>query len=135
MTQRDAKNDPMDMTHTQAFLDWLCTYDGRIQNSAAEQVIWHNALWKLTVGEVYQAVLDYTEVNGEKMVSPAAIRSRAFANRERAAAKLTALTASPAQRDKTYADYVKHMDRPEFRTIRETARRQWRRDQGLPEAS
>lgn len=85
----------MNLTETASYLRWLSQADGRIQTTDPNLQIWQDALSNATPNEVREATLEFTRTNDGTMVTPAAIRRMAYAHRERAAARKTALTAAP----------------------------------------
>lgn len=104
----------MNLVETNSFLTWLSQYDGRVKVTDPSVQIWADSLTHATSDEVRQAILDHYQGN-ETCATPAGIRKRTLAIRERAVAKRSALTAGPATPERTFSDYQRHLDRPEFR--------------------
>ena len=103
----------MNLVDTNGYLTWLSQSDGRIKVTDPNVQIWADALANATTTEVRQCTLDHYKSN-DTAPTPAQIRRACLALRERSAAKQSALTAAPATPDRTFNDYVRHMDRPEF---------------------
>lgn len=85
----------MNLLDTTAFLTWLSQHDGRIQVSDAEIEIWQHTLQTIPTNAVKAAALEHYRLNEKEKPSPFAIRKIAIADRDRARAKQSALTAGP----------------------------------------
>ena len=119
----------MNQAETNRYLTWLSQADGRVQVTEANVVIWQDALQNASAQEVFDATLEFTRTNDGVMLTPAAIRRMAYATRERAAAKLTALTAAPAPQRNPLSWRQKNPD--EWDRLFEAGRVAWRRQHGL----
>lgn len=86
----------MNLLETNRYLTWLSQADSRVKVTEPNAIIWQDALQNATAQEVFDATLEFTRTNEGVLVTPAAIRRMAFATRERAVAKQSALTAAPA---------------------------------------
>lgn len=105
----------MNLVETNSFLTWLSQYDGRVKVTDPSVQIWADSLTHATSDEVRQAILDHYQGN-ETCATPAGIRKRTLAIRERAVAKRSALTAKPDLTETAQTAYMtRHLDRPEFR--------------------
>jgi hypothetical protein len=104
----------MNLTETTGCLTWISQVDGRIQLTEPNVQIWANALAPVMAAEAREAILEHYRTN-ETAVTPAGIRKASLAIRDRAVAKQAALTAGPTKPERSYDEYVKHMQRPEFK--------------------
>lgn len=89
----------MNLPDTVAFLTWLSQHDARIQVTDAEVEIWQYTLQVIPTAAVKLAALEHYRLNEKDKPSPHAIRKIAIADRDRAAAKQSALTAAPVVRN------------------------------------
>lgn len=94
---------------------WINQTDRRITTTDATVKVWASILENIPYDPAVAAVVEHYRLNDEKPPTPKGIRSIAYEMRNRAIAKQAALTAAPATPDRTFNDYVRHMDRPEFR--------------------
>lgn len=124
----------MNLLETNRYLTWLSQADSRVKVTEPNAIIWQDALQNATAQEVFDATLEFTRTNEGALVTPAAIRRMAYAIRERAVAKQSALTAGPAEKVVDYQKfYVPRMERPEFQELMEQGRLARRRRLGIPE--
>lgn len=86
----------MNLPDTVVFLTWLSQHDARIQVTDAEVEIWQHTLSVVPTQNVKDATLEFYRLNDDGKPTPHAIRKIAIADRDRALAKQSALTAGPA---------------------------------------
>lgn len=85
----------MNIPDTIGFLTWLSQTDSRVQVTDANVQVWTNALMDIPAAAAKTAALDHYKTQESIMPTPAVIRKHAFAERDRARAKQSALTAGP----------------------------------------
>lgn len=89
----------MNIPDTIGFLTWLSQTDSRVQVTDANVQVWTNALMDIPAAAAKTAALDHYKTQESIMPTPAVIRKHAFAERDRARAKQSALEAAPAVRN------------------------------------
>lgn len=81
----------MNLPDTVAFLTWLSQHDARIQVTDAEVEIWQHTLTVIPTANVKAAALEFYRISEKEKATPHTIRKLAIAERDRAAAKKSAL--------------------------------------------
>ena len=109
-------------------LRWLSNVDARVIYTEEAVEMWAHALAPFAADEVKQAILDHYRTNESVVASHAGVRKRALAVRDTRAAQQAAITAGPVRPEKTFADYERRMDRPEFQALMEQGSQQRRAD-------
>lgn len=109
-------------------LTWINQADPRLQLTAANRDIWQHSLSAASFADAKEAVLEHYRYNDAELPNPGTIRKRAAAIRSSREAKQQAITAGPPTAPKTFADYEKRTQSPQFRALFEEGRRQGNAD-------
>jgi len=106
-----------------------------MQLTPANRDIWHYSLSAATYEDAKQAVLEHYRYNDSELPNPGTIRKRAAAIRSSREAKQQAITAGPSRPEKTFKDYEKRTQSPQFRALFEEGRRQGNADRAARTAA
>ena len=107
----------MEAKEVVALLTWVNQADPRMQLTAANRDIWEYSLSAATYEDAKQAVLEHYRHNDTDLPNPGTIRKRAVVIKSSREAKQQALTAGPGGPEKTFKEYEKRTQSPEFRAL------------------
>jgi hypothetical protein len=116
-------------------LTWINQSDPRMQLTPANRDIWHYSLSAATYDDAKQAVLEHYRYNDSELPNPGTVRKRAAAIKSSRQAKQQALTAGPTSAPKTFKDYEKRTQSPQFIALFEEGRRQGNADRAARTAA
>ena len=104
----------MEAKEVVALLTWVNQADPRMQLTAANRDIWEYSLSAATYEDAKQAVLEHYRHNDTDLPNPGTIRKRAVVIKSSREAKQQALTAGPGGPEKSFKEYEKRTQSPEF---------------------
>lgn len=118
---------------TAVFLVWVNQFDPFVQMNDAAARIWHGSMYQLHVDEAEEAVIQHYRMNPGKQAEPGLIMKRALTIRatEQAKRQAMAITAGQPVREKSFKDYEKRTQSPEFRALFDEGRRQGNADRAV----
>ena len=98
-------------------LTWINQADPRMQLTAANRDVWEYSLSAFTFADAKQAVLEHYRYNDTDLPNPGTIRKRAAVIKSSREAKQQALTAGPSGPVRTFGDYERRVQSPQFRAL------------------
>lgn len=116
-------------------LTWINQADPRLQLTAANRDMWQYSLSAATFADAKEAVLEHYRYNDTDLPNPGTIRKRAAVIKSSREAKQQAITAGPPAREKTFGDYEKRTQSPQFRALFEEGVRQGNADRAARTAA